>query len=291
MTRRGKPALNTVGWTPGHCAALAAGLEASIPKPGNVGRGADFADTTLYDFLIAAQILGQEIDRGQAYGIGQVILNAVSSTRAATGNNPNLGIVLLLVPLARAAKYGQVISIANVRNILDRITPEDSSNVFEAIRRANPGGLGESDAQDITNTAEPDLMAAMKLAAGRDLIAREYDTGFSGVIETVCPLLGDCIAKTGALDRGVVLAQVSLIATMGDTLIERKCGKQVADQARAMALKAVEKFSGGWDSFEKEVAELDFWMRSDGNRRNPGTTADLIAAGIFLRLWSGDLEY
>ena len=32
------------------------------------------------------------------------------------------------------------------------------------------------------------------------------------------------------------------------------------------------------------LADLDFWLRSDGHRRNPGTTADLIAAGLFAAL-------
>jgi triphosphoribosyl-dephospho-CoA synthase len=32
------------------------------------------------------------------------------------------------------------------------------------------------------------------------------------------------------------------------------------------------------------LAELDFWLRTDGHRRNPGTTADLIAAGLFVGL-------
>ena len=31
-------------------------------------------------------------------------------------------------------------------------------------------------------------------------------------------------------------------------------------------------------------SDLDFWLRSDGQRRNPGTSADLIAAGLFAAL-------
>jgi triphosphoribosyl-dephospho-CoA synthase len=29
------------------------------------------------------------------------------------------------------------------------------------------------------------------------------------------------------------------------------------------------------------MAELDSWLRADGNRRNPGTTADLVAGCLF----------
>lgn len=293
MKRAATSALNTAGWTSGHCAALAAQLEVTVPKPGNVGRGADFADTSIYDFLLGAQVLGQEIDRGERLGtgIGRVILDAVSATRGMTHNNPNLGIVLLLVPLARAAAALEEITVSRVQETLNNITPQDSADVFEAIRLASPGGLGRSETQDVADTAEPNLIEAMNLASDRDLIAREFATGFAGIIGTVGPLLADCIEKTGALDRGIVLAHVSLIAEWGDSLIERKCGMMIAAQAMAMAGVAVDSYSSGWDSFEREVGELDFWMRSEGNRRNPGTTADLIAAGIFVQLWSGKLHY
>ncbi|MFC1759755.1 triphosphoribosyl-dephospho-CoA synthase [Planctomycetota bacterium] len=40
----------------------------------------------------------------------------------------------------------------------------------------------------------------------------------------------------------------------------------------------------GSETYNAALADLDFWLRSDGNRRNPGTTADLIAAGLFVAL-------
>jgi triphosphoribosyl-dephospho-CoA synthase len=41
------------------------------------------------------------------------------------------------------------------------------------------------------------------------------------------------------------------------------------------------------ESFWSAVGELDFWLRSDGHRRNPGTTADLIAASLFAGIHNG----
>ena len=38
------------------------------------------------------------------------------------------------------------------------------------------------------------------------------------------------------------------------------------------------------DLYLRELSELDFWLRSDGHRRNPGTTADFIGAAIFVGL-------
>jgi len=38
------------------------------------------------------------------------------------------------------------------------------------------------------------------------------------------------------------------------------------------------------------LADFDFWLRSDGHRRNPGTTADLIAAALFVLLRDGLID-
>ena len=37
----------------------------------------------------------------------------------------------------------------------------------------------------------------------------------------------------------------------------------------------------GTRNAQKELNEFDRWLRADGNRRNPGTTADLVAASLF----------
>ena len=43
----------------------------------------------------------------------------------------------------------------------------------------------------------------------------------------------------------------------------------------------------GSESYERAVGDLDFWLRSDYHRRNPGTTADIVAAGLFAALREG----
>ncbi len=48
--------------------------------------------------------------------------------------------------------------------------------------------------------------------------------------------------------------------------------------------------------FESQVASrlLDHtarWLRADGHRRNPGTTADLVAAALFILLVEGRLPW
>ena len=86
--------------TIGQCGTLACLLEVSAPKPGNVHRGADFDDTTFLDFAASAIAIGPVLDRAVTQPVGQTIREAVSATREVSGTNTNLGIILLLVPLA-----------------------------------------------------------------------------------------------------------------------------------------------------------------------------------------------
>jgi triphosphoribosyl-dephospho-CoA synthase len=44
------------------------------------------------------------------------------------------------------------------------------------------------------------------------------------------------------------------------------------------------------EAYEDALADLDFWLRCDGHLRNPGTTADLVTAGLFAALREGIIE-
>src|SRR5512134_1932121 len=78
-------------------------LEVSAPKPGNVSRTSDFDDTTFEDFLLSAAAIGPVLAEARARGVGPTILAAVQATRRHIDTNTNLGMVLLLTPLACAA--------------------------------------------------------------------------------------------------------------------------------------------------------------------------------------------
>ena len=84
-------------------AQLACLLEASAPKPGNVSPGRHFHDTRYEDFLASACAVGPALGGAGARPLGETILAAVRATRQWTRSNTNLGIILLLAPLARAA--------------------------------------------------------------------------------------------------------------------------------------------------------------------------------------------
>lgn len=69
-----------------------------------------------------------------------------------------------------------------------------------------------------------------------------------------------------------------------DSLIARKCGEAVAQQSADHARYVLSCGGPGDENYERGLADLDFWLRSDHHRRNPGTTADLIAASLFVAL-------
>jgi triphosphoribosyl-dephospho-CoA synthase len=80
------------------------------------------------------------------------------------------------------------------------------------------------------------------------------------------------------------------MAEFPDTLIRRKCGVELADESSRRARAVLE---AGWpeeDKAAEKMAQLDSWLRADGNRRNPGTTADLVAGSLFAALRDERIE-
>src|SRR5688572_23104506 len=86
--------------TTAQCITLACLLEVTAPKPGNVHRGADFDDLTFADFLVSGVTIGPVLAQAIEIGVGPAILAAVQATRRLIDTNSNLGMVLLLGPLA-----------------------------------------------------------------------------------------------------------------------------------------------------------------------------------------------
>jgi triphosphoribosyl-dephospho-CoA synthase len=77
---------------------------------------------------------------------------------------------------------------------------------------------------------------------------------------------------------------VQFIANFSDSLIARKAGQEIAQQAKHFAQEVMHAYAIDTESYHAALADFDFWLRSDGHQRNPGTTADLIAAGLFVLL-------
>ncbi|MEQ1907118.1 MAG: triphosphoribosyl-dephospho-CoA synthase [Pirellulaceae bacterium] len=273
----------------GGLAALACQLECAAPKVGNVHRAADFEDVTLYDFLISGQIVGNAIDRLKRQPVGVTVLACVEETVRVARSNTNLGMVLLLVPLAKAIdrlEPGAELGPNAVSEVLQSLDSDDSQKIYAAIRAANPGGMNSVEHHDVRGPAPASLLTAMQDAADRDLIARQFVNQFREVFASAGRLQANQ-GRFGSLAVSIVVTHLELIAEHGDSLIARKCGIEISDHARVLAQRALAKgIVDGWLGMLDAVADLDFWMRSDGHRRNPGSTADIIAAALLVALFN-----
>ncbi|HET7552540.1 MAG TPA: triphosphoribosyl-dephospho-CoA synthase [Gemmatimonadaceae bacterium] len=265
-------------------AQLASLLEASAPKPGNVSPGRHFHDTRYEDFLASAAAIGPAFARAGDATLGDTILDSIRATARFTSSNTNLGIVLLLAPLAHAA-HEACRTRFPIREELARVlrstTVRDAADVYEAIRIAHPAGLGKVEDEDVASSPSIALRDVMALAAGRDGIAHEYTTDFATTFEAGAPALARARRDGLSWDDAVVECYLTLLASAPDTHIARKLGGAVAvhvsESARAVVAAGGVRTAAGRDS----IALLDRQLRDERNGRNPGTTADLTAAAIY----------
>jgi triphosphoribosyl-dephospho-CoA synthase len=273
----------------GQCATLACLLEATAAKPGNVHRGSDFDDLTYLDFAVSAAAIGPVIEAAMhspsSRRLGALVLSAVEATRQTVATNTNLGTVLLIAPLALVPRDQPLTS--GIQQVLHGLNADDTRDVYAAIRLAQPGGLGKVPEADIHARPPDDLLAAMRLAADRDLVARQYTNNFAEVLGCVVPWLEEGLSRGWPLGEAIIHVHLRMLSEFPDSLIARKCGPGVALEAAANAASVLSAGVPGDENYHAALADLDFWLRSDHHRRNPGTTADLIAAGLFAALREG----
>lgn len=259
--------------------------EVCAPKPGNVNRHHDFSDASFEDFLVSAVAVGPAFEDAARKTVGQIVLQAIEDSRRRVRTNTNLGIVLLLAPLAKAALNPGAGSLKkNLRDVLQALTVEDARLVYQAIRIAGAGGLDHVSAQDISGEPTVTLLEAMQLARERDSVASEYAAGFGITFETGLPALRQALSGGADFPDAVVHAFLSILSRAPDTLIARKQGAAISQRVSRQAGDILSE-GGVFTSRGKEkIMELDRAVRDDDHKLNPGTTADLTTAAIFIYL-------
>ncbi len=293
-------------WSIAQAAGLATLLEASAPKLGNVHPAASFSDMHFGHFVTTA-VVQSECFSDVGDSVGLLVLRTVQATRLRVGCNTNLGTVLLLAPLAIAVSRvagGELDSgrlKQEVQAVLQSLSAEDSRLVYEAIRKAAPGGLGEQGDNDVSNVEAPaSLVDAMRQVAQFDGVASQYVNNFAEIFDRLLPWLDEQLQATDSPLQAIVNLQVRCLSWQPDGLILRKCGFDQAVKVQQLAAElwtahemeffdgTTRKFRAGNESaWLDRLAKFDGYLRADGNRRNPGTTADLIAATLFCRLICG----
>ena len=263
------------GLAPERIAALydaACRAELDALKPGNVHAYAAGHRMAVADFVTSAAVSAPALARAGAR-VGARVLAGVAATREAVGQNTNLGILLLCAPLARAAEEG-----VGVAAVLAGLDAADSRDVFAAIRRANPGGLGRAGAHDVAAEAPASLHAAMAAARGRDRIARAYVTDFADLDRVGLPAL-DAARGAGLSPPWCTTAvYLAFLAGMEDSHVLRKHGPETAAAVRAEARDLCARN----DLAAAPVAPLlAFDARLKARGINPGTSADFTVATLF----------
>jgi len=300
------------------CLELAILLEASAEKPGNVNRTASFKGTRYEHFLASAVAIASSFEHAAERGIlvfrgeihvsavelGWIIKNSMVNVNAwQRGGNTLLGTAILLSPIAVAAgmtnakeRIFEVSKLRkNVKLVVESTTSEDAVNIYEAIRTANPGGLGKVSELDIN---DPDsekrildegisLFQIFQKSSKYDTICSEWINNYPITFNVAYPFLMEQIERTDNLNTAIIHAFLKVLAVYPDTLIARKTNLEKALEVSSKA-KEILKL-GGFETLNgrANLRELDRKLRRTNNFLNPGTTADIIAAALALAILNG----
>ena len=141
-------------------AQIASALEVSgYPKPGNVHRTRNYDDMEFEDFIISGIVIGDTIRSAttdvdvENPRLGKYILEAVSETDKWIKNNTNLGIVMMITPIAVGAAISDKFEDIreNVKLLMANTSVDDACDLYDAINIADAGGMGNQDEYDVAS--------------------------------------------------------------------------------------------------------------------------------------------
>ncbi len=276
------------------CAQLAMLLEVSAtPKPGNIDRDHNYEDTRFEHFLASAVGVYPVLEKAASAksGVGSLIHEAViESSKWQKGGNTHFGAFLLLIPLAMAAGGCDSTKClkAQVQKVVKETTVEDAIELYRAFSEAKVKvkpvddlSLGEPASLDKIRERGLTLFKLMEISSGYDMIAEEWTNGFQKTFECTSSIK-DKIRKYGINDS-VVLAFMELLSRNRDTFIQTKFDTKKAEEVSSRAKEILQK--GDMDGIRDEIRSFDEELLRKGI--NPGSTADIIIAGLFVALFEG----
>lgn len=299
------------------CLQLAILLESAAHKPGNISIVTDF-DNTRYEHFLASAIAtsdqfrkaaenGERVSSGKmdisALGIGGLVKDCVRDVNAwQHGGNTILGTIILLTPIATAAgmhsdlfgSFDLSILRSNLKLVIESTTPQDAVDLYEAINLANPSGLGQVPDLDVNDPESRKRILKEKIslyeifasAAAYDGISAEWVNDYAVSLDVAYPRLKAELARGSSIGNAIVTTFLKVLSDYPDTLIARKAGVQ---KAREISSEACEVLKSNIDSPEgrKKLRGFDAELRSMGNVLNPGTTADIVCAGLSVFVLGG----
>ncbi|MFC7098666.1 triphosphoribosyl-dephospho-CoA synthase [Halobaculum marinum] len=274
-------------------AELALLLEvAGTPKPGNVDRHRDLVDLRFEQFLAGAVGARPGLERAAAGApVGEAFETAVAGMSEQSGGNTQFGCLLLLVPLVRAVAAGDL-SPSGVRDVCEATTVADAAGFYRAFEHVDvavadpPEGMDAldvrrgADAVPALRERETTLFDVLSASAEPvddagtpgDANAREWVEGFRRTFRAAEAIVAD----DGPLVDRAARAFLDLLAEADDTLVRTQHGAEAAAEVRERAAEV------------ESLADAEAWAAELVDRGvNPGTTADLTAAALFVALERG----
>lgn len=275
------------------CAVLAMVLEVSgTPKPGNIDRDHDYVSTKYEDFLASAVGVCPIMEKAcREGGIGSLILEASGeSVRWQGGGNTHFGAYILLFPLIKAAAQGPLNKLReNAIDIVKDTTVEDAVDFYRAfsmvdVRMKEPedltavekeldvrsgGSLEELGRRGIT------MFDIMQISAKNDMVAREWVDGFRRSFEAAEKICSK--RKFSTMNDATVLTYLELLAEEPDTFVAKKYNMDKALYVQGLAI----------DVLERRMTLEELSRRLFIEKINPGSTADIVIAGLFIALLNG----
>lgn len=275
------------------CAVLAMVLEVSgTPKPGNIDRDHDYVSTKYEDFLASAVGVCPIMEKAcREGGIGSLILEASGeSVRWQGGGNTHFGAYILLFPLIKAAAQGPLNKLReNAIDIVKDTTVEDAVDFYRAfsivdVRMKEPedltavekeldvrsgGSLEELGRRGIT------MFDIMQISAKNDMVAREWVDGFRRSFEAAEKIYSK--RKFSTMNDATVLTYLELLAEEPDTFVAKKYNMDKALYVQGLAI----------DVLERRMTLEELSRRLFIEKINPGSTADIVIAGLFIALLNG----
>lgn len=293
-------------------AQLSCMLEVSAPKPGNVNKSFEFTDTRFIHFLASSIALGNSArrcaEKGFSAGKGEIALGEINigweilqcareSSQHHKGRNTNLGISILILPLASACGYllGKSEELENekiigaVDHIIRESTYIDTINLYHAVRHVRPGGLKKLKGLDVFShealvrieKEKINFYRIMKLSKN-DEIAREVVNRYEITFNTGYPSIVKELEIGSDFDKAIIRGFFEILSRNPDTLIAKKVSMEKSREISEMAKKVMEN-----DLAPEDIRGFDLYLRDEKNRLNPGSTADLVASSIFITLING----
>ena len=280
-------------------AQLALALEVcGTPKPGNVDRRREYPDLRFEHFLAGAIGAGAGLalaageghgapdapGDGERVGVGRAFERAVAGMSDQEGGNTQFGALLVVVPLVRAATRGDL-SPDGVAGVVADTTVADAADFYRAFEHVDvavddpPEGMAELDVRrgaDAVPAIEErglSLRDVMSRSADRDGVAREWVGGFERTFGAARRIE----AGEGPVPDRAADAFLDLLASEPDTFVATQHDPTTARVVR-------ERASAARDG-EVDPERLAEKLVSKGI--NPGTTADLIAGGLYVALERG----